>query len=115
MGVSDDFASFVCDQLSGWARVSVRKMFGGAGLYRDGLMFGLIADDVAYLKVDDSTRRDFVKAGSEPFRPYGGKKAMTSYYQVPPDVLEDPDAFCEWARKANEAATKGKEKKRSGV
>ena len=108
MAVSDEFASYVCDQLAGWAKVSVRKMFGGAGLYHRGFMFGLIADDVAYLKVDDSNRGDFVKAGSKPFRPYKGKSTVMSYYQVPGDILEDATAFCEWAQKAFEAASRAK-------
>ena len=64
MSVSDEFLEFVVDQLSSWGGVTARKMFGGAGLYRDGKMFGLIADDVAYLKVDDSNRPEFVAAAA---------------------------------------------------
>ena len=45
MPISDEFSDFVVDQLSGWGDVSVRRMFGGAGLYCEGVMFGLIADD----------------------------------------------------------------------
>ncbi len=52
MPVSDDFLNYVVDQLSHWGSVSVRRMFGGAGLYRERRMFGLIADDVVYLKVE---------------------------------------------------------------
>jgi TfoX/Sxy family transcriptional regulator of competence genes len=73
MAVSDEFIDYVIDQLLAWGEVSARKMFGGAGLYCDGRMFGLIADDVAYLKVDDSNREDFVKAGAAPFNPYPDK------------------------------------------
>jgi DNA transformation protein and related proteins len=47
MPVSDEFIAYVVDQLSGWGEVSVRKMFGGAGLYREGAIFGVIADGVA--------------------------------------------------------------------
>jgi DNA transformation protein len=77
MPISDGFIDYVIDQLSAWGEVSARKMFGGAGLYRDGTMFGLIADDVAYLKVDDSNREDFVKAGASPFNPYPDKVKTT--------------------------------------
>ena len=52
---SDMFVEYVVDQLSTWGEVSVRRMFGGAGLYHKGTMFGLIAEDIAYLKVDDSS------------------------------------------------------------
>ena len=54
MPISDEFLIYILDQLSGWGNVTARKMFGGAGLYRDDRMFGLIANDVAYLKADDS-------------------------------------------------------------
>jgi len=106
MSVSEEFSSFVCDQLAGWAPVSVRRMFGGAGLFHRGLMFGLIAEDIAYLKVDDSNRGDFEAAGSRPFRPDRNKKTVLSYYQVPGDILEDAAAFGDWARKAFEAASR---------
>ncbi len=99
MAVSEEFVEYVVEQLSGWAAVSVRRMFGGAGLYRDGTMFGLIADDVAYLKVDDSNRDDFIAAGSAPFQPYSekGKTTVMSYYEIPADVLEDRSELARWA------------------
>jgi DNA transformation protein len=102
MGVSDEFLEYVLDQLAGWGGVSARRMFGGAGLYRDGRMFGLVADDVAYLKADDSNRADFVKAGSAAFNPYPekGKTAVMSYYEIPPDVLEDRDELAAWAQRS---------------
>jgi DNA transformation protein len=110
MSVSDEFERYVCDQLERWARVSVRRMFGGAGLYHRGLMFGLIADDVAYLKVDDSNRGDFEAAGMKPFRPYDSEKVTMSYYQVPAEVLEDPGMFGEWAEGAYRAALRARKK-----
>src|SRR4030042_2743559 len=96
--LSDEFIDYVIDQLSAWGDVSVRKMFGGAGLYYDGVMFGLIADDVAYLKVDDSNRQDFIEAGSSPFNPYPDKvkTAVMSYYDIPAEVLEDPADMPKW-------------------
>lgn len=102
MRVSDAFLNYVLDQLSPWAKVSARRMFGGAGLYRAGRMFGLIADDVAYLKVDDSNRGDFLKAGSAPFMPYADRGGTTvmSYYEIPPEVLEDRDELARWAQRA---------------
>lgn len=110
MAVSDEFVDYVVDQLSKWAEVSARKMFGGAGLYREGRMFGVIADDVAYLKVDDSNRDDFVKAGSSPFQPYPEKiKSMVmSYFEIPADVLEDPDELARWAERSWIVARKKK-------
>jgi DNA transformation protein len=103
MAVSEEYLQFVLDQLAGLKGVSARRMFGGAGLYLRGIMFGLIADDRAYLRVDDSNRASFEDAGSGPFHPYG-KEATMPYYEVPVDVLEDPADFCAWAEKALAAA-----------
>ncbi len=102
MAVSDDFVNYVLDQLSSWGDVSVRRMFGGAGLYRDGKIFGLIADDVAYLKVDDSNRECFEKAGSYPFIPYPDrdKSTVMSYYAIPAEVLENRDELVKWAQRS---------------
>jgi DNA transformation protein len=95
--VSDEFLEFVLDQFSSWGGVTARKMFGGAGLYRDGKMFGLVADDVAYLKVDDSNRERFIEADSGPFKPYPDKPGTMPYYEIPAEVLEQPDLLAEWA------------------
>jgi len=110
MAVSDEFIDFVIDQLAAWEEVSARRMFGGAGLYCDGTMFGLISDDVAYLKVDNSNREDFVKAGSSPFNPYPDKvkTAIMSYYEIPADVLENPDELARWSERSLAIARKKK-------
>jgi len=100
MAVSNEFLDYVLDQFSAWAEVSARKMFGGVGLYREGKMFGLIADDVAYLKVDDSNREAFEQAGSCPFKPYPDKPTTMSYFEIPPDVLESPDELIQWAKRS---------------
>jgi DNA transformation protein len=102
MAVSDEFVEYVVEQLSGWGEVSVGRMFGGAGLYRGGIMFAVIADDVAYLKVDDSNRDDFLRAGSAPFEPYPDKIKTTirTYYEIPADVLENPAELAQWAERS---------------
>ena len=100
MPVSDEFLAYIVDLFSAWGGVSARKMFGGAGLYRDGTMFGLIADNVAYLKADDSNRDDFVKAGASAFKPYPHKSTIMPYYEIPPDVLEEPEELIRWAKRS---------------
>ncbi len=100
MSLSDEFLAYILDQFSSWGNVTARKMFGGAGLYRDGKMFGLVADDVAYLKVDDSNRGAFLRAGCSPFKPYPDRPASMSYFEVPPDVLEEPGKLIRWAKRS---------------
>ena len=75
-------------------------MFGGVGIYSGEFFFALIADDTVYFKVDASTRADFEARGMEPFRPFGDEGGAMGYYQLPEDLLEDPDALRPWAEKA---------------
>ena len=100
MAVSDDFLEYVLDQLSSWGEVYVKRMFGGAGLYSDGLMFCLIADNVAYLKVDETNKEKFLEAGSTPLRPFPDRPTVMSYFEIPPDVLEDKDKLIIWAEES---------------
>ena len=100
MSVSDEYLTYVLDQLECAGPVQAKRMFGGVGLYLDGLFFALIADDVLYFKVDDSNRPDYEAAGMGPFRPFPDKPNVMQYYEVPIDVLEDRDSLRDWAQKA---------------
>jgi DNA transformation protein len=100
MAVSEEYLGYILDQLAGFGDVVSRRMFGGAGLYRDGMMFALIAGDVLYLKVDDSNRADYEATGRGPFQPYRDRKTVLPYYEVPVDVVENRDELAAWAEKA---------------
>lgn len=109
LAVSPAFRRFVLDQLEGLEGVVPRAMFGGIGLYRDGLFFGIVAGDVLYLKVDDRTRGDYARAGMEPFRPYANRAGTMQYYAVPVGVLESASELAEWARRAVAVARRAAE------
>lgn len=111
MAVSPDFLNYVLEQLHPMGGITHKRMFGGVGLSRHELFFGLLAEDTLYLKVDDDNRADFEAAGSEPFKPFGGDKAM-SYWSTPLEALEDPDALADWAGKGIEAAARAKTRPR---
>lgn len=84
-------------------------MFGGFGIYRDGLMFGLVASDVLYLKADAENRGAYEAAGSEPFSYTARRKqVILSYWRAPEDALESGAAMQEWARSAFAAALRAK-------
>jgi DNA transformation protein len=100
LAVSPAFRRFVLDQLEELGGVVPRSMFGGVGLYHDGLFFGIVAGDVLYLKVDDRTRKDYEAAGMKPFKPYPHRPSTMRYYAVPVGVLESATELAEWARKA---------------
>jgi DNA transformation protein len=100
MAVTPGFTAFVVEQLEGCGAIATRRMFGGVGIYADDVFFAIIDNDILYLKVDDTTREDFLREGCEPFRPYGDDRQSMHYYNVPLSVLEDADALCAWGRKA---------------
>lgn len=95
---SSDFAAFIGEQLEPLGEVRVRRMFGGAGLFRDQVMFGLIAGDVLYLKADEATRPAFEAAATQPFRyRRNGRTVEMSYWEVPGHLYDDPDELRAWA------------------
>ncbi len=101
MPVSNDYRDFVLEQLASAGRVVPRAMFGGVGLYLDGLFFALIDDDTLYFKADDASRKRYEAAGSRPFCPDPSRPEQAmGYWQVPAEVLEDPEALVDWAREA---------------
>ncbi|MFY9553382.1 MAG: TfoX/Sxy family protein [Blastocatellia bacterium] len=104
MPVSEEYIDYVVDQLGCIGEIVSKRMFGGVGLYHDGLFFGLIAGDLLYFKVDDENRRDYESAGAKPFQPYGEESYSMGYYEVPVDVLENVDRLKMWARAAIGAA-----------
>lgn len=111
MAVSNDYREFVLDQLRAAGRVTSRRMFGGVGLYLDGLFFALIDDDTLYFKSDDSNRARYELAGSQPFCPFADRPDyQMGYWQVPAEVLEDQDELKIWAREALAVALTSKSK-----
>lgn len=109
MAISNDFLDYVLDQFSMWGGVTARKMFGGAGLYRDGKMFALIGDDAVYFKVGDSNLADYTDFGSGPFKPFDNQSmVLKSYYELPIDILENPQELMAWAAKSRAIQKSGK-------
>ena len=103
--MAEGFVAFVLEQLEPLGGVRARRMFGGWGLFRGERMFGLIADERLYLKVDPVTRPRFEAAGCEPFV-YGAKTRTVAlpYHEAPAETLDDGEAMVAWARLAVEAA-----------
>ena len=97
MSASSDFLDFVRDQLSEWSEINKKRMFGVIGLYREGLMFGVLSKDIVYLKVDESNIKKYVDAGSTSLTVFKNNSEVPSYYELPADVLEDAKEFIKWA------------------
>lgn len=112
MTASDGFKDFIKDQLTGFGPVRIRNMFGGAGVYADDVMIALIADDTLYLKADETTVPAFEAEGMGPFvyERRGREPVAMSYWELPPRLLDDPDALSKWARDAHAIARARKSK-----
>jgi len=108
------FTDFLKEQMAGFGLVRVKRMFGGAGIYHDGLMFALVADDVLYLKADEDTKSAFESEGLGPFvyEAKGGKKAVMSYWRAPERCLDDIDEMADWCRSSHAVALKAAKAKR---
>ena len=106
MSGSAVFAEFVKEQMAGFGPVSIRRMFGGSGVFRDSRMFALIINEVLYLKADEALRPEFEAENLAPFS-YAtktGARTVMAYYRAPERCLDDPDEMTVWARKAYDAA-----------
>jgi len=115
LAASGELIAFLKEQMSGFGPVSVRRMFSGAGFFRDGLMFALVADDVLYLKADETSRSFFEEEGLEAFS-YAtskGSNTIMSFRRAPERCFDDPDDMTEWCRLAFGAAVRANAPKSS--
>lgn len=112
MAISAEYRAYLEDLFRDIPGVRFKGMFGGLGIFRDDAMFGLVAYEQLYFKVDQETQPRFAEAGSEPFVYEGKNKPISmSYWTAPDDALDDPDAFQEWAELGMAAARRAQAKK----
>ena len=108
-----EFVELVVEALRGFGPVTVRRMFGGWGLYRDGVFFALIAGDTLYFKGDDENIPEMQRASPGPFVfEKKGEPITTHYYAVPEDAFEDRDVMARWARLGYGAALRAASRRR---
>jgi len=106
VAASSELIEFLKEQMGGFGRVHTRRMFSGAGFFRDGLMFALVAGDALYLKADEAARGAFEAEGLEPFS-YAtakGRNTIMSFMRAPEVCFDDPDEMVRWCRIAFDAA-----------
>jgi len=102
---SGEFVAHVVECLRGLGAVEPRRMFGGWGLYHDGVFFALVIRDTLYLKTDDGNRAEFDARNLEPFTfVKRGETIVTGYRAAPEEALEDARVMATWARGAYAAA-----------
>jgi len=111
--VEKEFVSYVVDLMQSVGPVCAKGMFGGHGMFLDGLMFALIAKSTLYLKADKESKSEFKDKGLDAFT-YNkkGKEFSMSYYRAPEEAIEDSEIMNLWANKAYDAALRAAAKKR---
>ncbi|MBS0223639.1 MAG: TfoX/Sxy family protein [Proteobacteria bacterium] len=106
MVASDSFAEFLREQFAPLGRITMRRMFGKAGVFCDGLMLGMLADDTLYFRVDDHNRAAFAEAAAFPPLNYEsrGRTIDLSFWRAPDRLFDEPEELVTWARVALGAA-----------
>ena len=109
MAVEPEFEGLLRELLEPLGSVVFRKMFGGLGIFRHGLMFAVCtSEEIVALKADESTIPEFKEENCVEWMPHqkGRKPISMGYWQVPERLLEEPEEMLGWAEKAFEAAVR---------
>jgi DNA transformation protein len=108
----NEFIEFLNETFEEFGLIYVRKMFGGYGIYHDGVMFGLVENDTLYFKADETTQKLFESRGLSQFQyDRAGKVVKMSYYKAPDEIYDDREKAAVWACRAYEVALKQNNKK----
>ena len=110
MPLSAEFLEFLKDQMSVFGAVSIRRMFGGAGISRGEVTFAIVVDETLYLKTDELSDAlfDAEKLENFSYAAKGGKRIEMSYRRAPARVMDDADEMALWCGRAYEAALRAK-------
>lgn len=102
----------IAELFSAFGRVTVRRMFGGAGIYYDGLFFALADEGVIYLKADEQTAPRFEAESCTRFAYRTRQRVVeTNLWRMPERLYDDPEELADWAKQAYDAARRKKAKK----
>ncbi|MCC5067092.1 TfoX/Sxy family transcriptional regulator [Xanthomonas campestris] len=105
---TQELADHYVDQLSSWAKITTRPLFGAVALYRQKTVFAMVWRAGLYFKVDGHSRSDYEVAGSHAlgYASEGEQHGLKSYWEVPADVVEDHERLQQWAERAYRVAAK---------
>lgn len=95
--------------------VGSKRFFSGSGLVFEDSIFGFVMGDSVYLRVDDANRPKYRAAGSKPFAYSTKARRVTveAYYELPPELLDEPETLCAWAGEAVSVAQRVEAEKRA--
>jgi len=108
-----EYVEYLKEVFSEFGSVEPRRMFGGYGIFHKGLMFGLVADEVLYLKADEAIAKYFTERELEQFSyEKQGKAFKMSYYMAPEDIFDDLEEAKVWADRSFAAAVRSSKPKK---
>lgn len=114
MSTQREFVRFILEGLAPLGNVTAKRMFGGDGIFRGGLMFALVSEDTLYFKVNNSLRDAYIQRQCQAFTyTRQGKPCQLNYFSVPAEALEDSDELCQWALKSWQVAVQTHHKQSS--
>jgi DNA transformation protein len=101
----------IAEIFNGLGPVTIKRMFGGKGIYHNGLIVGLEVDGEILLKADQESAVDFAAAGSRQWI-YDGQKnrkpTAMPYWSIPVSAVDEPEEMTTWTKKAYEAALRAR-------
>ena len=108
MALTPAYRAFLLEFFKEFGPVEFRRLFNFDGLFREDTIFGIVVEERVYLKCDENTRGKFAEEGSSAFRYRGrdGSEIVTSYYELPARLYDEPGEVAAWARAAFEAASR---------
>jgi DNA transformation protein len=106
MVATPDYVEFLREQFAPLGPIAMRRMFGKTGIFHEGAMLGVVADNTLYFRVDDDNRVMFAEARSHPPLSYikNGVSIDLAFWRAPDRLFDDPEEFICWARSALAAA-----------
>ncbi len=108
-----EFVDFLGEVFRQFGPVQARKMFSGYGLYHDGVIFALVADETLYLKADETIAHYFEAKNLGQFEYNREDKVIKmSYYAAPEELFDDAEEAAMWARRSFEVAFRSKKRTR---
>ncbi|MGY4308480.1 DNA transformation protein [Bradyrhizobium sp. USDA 4369] len=114
MVATSDYVEFLREQFAPLGSITIRRMFGKTGVFHDGAMLGMVADNTLYLRVDDDNRAMFAEAQSHPPLSYrkNGVAIDLAFWRIPDRLFDEPDEFIDWSRAALAAARRAAAKRK---
>ncbi len=108
----EPFLDVYLKKMSAYGDITAKSMFGGYGVYFEGKMFALFAEDILYFKVDGETRSYFESKKQKPFVYFGkpGKPNVMSYYTIPKSAWKSRTSLIPWIELAVQASKRAAKK-----